>query len=57
LAEDVQRELIAEMIADVERENAQDLRETNIFLLGLRYFHGYYVVSTPPGSGIAVVYH
>jgi hypothetical protein len=53
----VQRALIAELIEDVEREGSHDIRETNIFLLGLRYFHGYIIVSKPTGSGVRVVYH
>lgn len=55
MAEDVQRELIAEMVDEAEHQSS--LHETNIFLLGLRYFHGYLVVSTPLGSGVHVVYH
>lgn len=56
MAEDVQREVIAEMIEDAKPATSA-LDGTNVSFLGLKYFHGYCVVSQPSGSGVHIVYH
>jgi hypothetical protein len=66
IAEDIQREIIADMVKDAdpsytrleELKTIQALKDrTRDSIFGLAWFEGYPVISKPSGTGVNVVYH